>query len=91
MAVADITLPPTAIKGTVTGPNATKVAMAKIQILRSGDQAFSDAQGNYLLAGVEIGNRTVLVSAQGFQSISQTIALGPAGVLQTLDFALTAS
>ena len=45
--------------------------------------------GQYLLAGLETGARTVLVSAQGYQPASQTVSLSQAGVEQTLDFTLS--
>ena len=90
MAVADIALPPTTIKGKVTGPGSTNVMMAKIQVQGSGEQTFSDSQGRYLLTGIETGNRTILVSAQGLQSNSRPVTLGSAGLVQTVDFNLTA-
>lgn len=89
MAVSDIALPPTAIKGKVTGPGNVNVVMAKVRLQGSGEQTFSDGQGRYLLAGLETGNRTVLVSAQGFRSLSRPVTLNNAGAVQTLDFALT--
>ncbi len=88
MATADIALPPTTIKGKITGPGAATIAMARIYIQGSNEQTLSDDQGQYLLTGVETGKRTLLVSAQGFQSSSQTVTLGAAGAVQTLDFAL---
>jgi carboxypeptidase family protein len=89
MAISDIALSPTTIKGKVTGPSAANIMMAKVQIQGSGEQTFSDSQGRYLLTGLETGARTVLVSAQGFQSSSRAVTLGSAGLVQTVDFTLT--
>jgi hypothetical protein len=89
MAVSDMALPPTAVRGRVTGPGNANVVMAKVRVQGSGEQTFSDGQGRYLLAGVETGSRTVLVTAQGFRPLSRPVNLTAAGAVQTLDFALT--
>jgi hypothetical protein len=88
-AAAQIALPPTTIKGRITGQGAGALQMAEVRVKGSGERAFSDAQGQYLLVGVEAGARTVLVSAQGFQPAAQSVALNQAGASQTLDVALT--
>jgi hypothetical protein len=88
MAASNIALPPTTIKGRITGPSAVKVAMAKIRIQGSGEQTFSDGEGRFLLTGLETGRRTVQVTAQGYQAASQAMTLGPAGSIGTQDFTL---
>ncbi|HKX29088.1 MAG TPA: carboxypeptidase-like regulatory domain-containing protein [Blastocatellia bacterium] len=84
-----IALPSTTVKGRITGPGAGPLQMAEVRIRGSGERAFSDAQGEYLLAGLEKGTRTVLVSAQGFQPAAQNVVLNEAGAVQTLNVALT--
>lgn len=86
-----LALPPTTLKGVVTGPGAAPVAMAEVRVKGSGERAFTDGQGRYALAGLEVGNRTVSVSAQGYQPASQPVALSPAGVERPLDFDLVPS
>ncbi|MGD9101251.1 MAG: carboxypeptidase regulatory-like domain-containing protein [Anaerolineae bacterium] len=92
MAAADTTLPPTTVKGQITEQDSDPVilvAMAEVRVKGSGERTFSDGQGQYLLAGLETGARTVLVSAQGYQPASQAVSLNQAGVEQTLNFALS--
>lgn len=91
MAAADIALPPTALKGQITGQNATPVVLAEVRVKGSGERTFSDSQGRYLLAGLELGDRTVLVTAQGYQPVSQTALFSQAGAEQTLNFTLVPS
>jgi hypothetical protein len=91
MAGVEITLPPTTIAGQITGKDSAAVVMARVQVKGSGESAFSDGQGHYLLAGLEVGSRTLLVSAQGYQPVSQTVAISQAGATQTLNLALVPS
>jgi Carboxypeptidase regulatory-like domain len=88
MATATIGLPSTTLTGRVTGQNAAPVAMAEVRVQGSGERAFSDGQGDYRLAGLETGNRTVQVSAQGYQVLSRTVLLSQAGTVQTLNLSL---
>ena len=86
-----LALPPTTLKGLVTGKGATSVAMAEVRVKGSGERAFTDSDGKYVLAGLEVGKRTVSVSAQGYQPASQTVTLSAAGVEQSLSFSLVPS
>jgi hypothetical protein len=91
MATADIQLPPTTLKGTITtvgteGPE--PVVMAEVMISGSGEKTFSDDQGRYLLSGLEKGLRTVLVSAKGYQPVSQAVGFVAAGVEEIQDLVL---
>lgn len=87
---ADISLDPTTLSGTITDKDSTDpVVMAEVRLQGSGERAFSDSSGHYVLAGLEVGTRTVLVSAQNYESAAQTVALTPAGSTQTVDFLLT--
>lgn len=87
-AAASIALPPTTIKGRIKAEGGGDLQLAEVRVKGSGERAFSDAEGKYLLAGLEKGERTVLVSAQGFKTKSHNVTLGQAGSVQTLDVAL---
>jgi hypothetical protein len=91
MAAADMALAPTTLKGRITDQESNPVAMAEVRVKGSGERAFSDGQGQYLLTGLEVGQRTVLVSAPGYQPASQTALLNAAGTVQTLDITLVPS
>jgi len=87
VAVADIGLPSTMLKGRITIQNtADPVVMAEVRIQGIGERTFTDSDGQYLLAGLEIGQRTVVISAQGYQQISHTVQFSQAGEELTLDF-----
>ncbi len=89
LAAADISLPPTALKGKVTNTDNTPVVMAKIQVVGSSEYTFSDGEGKYLLTGLEGSgtNRTVQVSVQVYQLSFQDVQLNR-GETQILDFKL---
>ena len=87
MAVADMDLPSTMLNGRITIQNTTDpVVMAEVRIQGIGERTFSDGDGQYLLAGLEIGQRTVVISAQGYQQISHTVQFSQAGEELTSDF-----
>jgi hypothetical protein len=87
MAVADMDLPSTMLNGRITIQNTTDpVVMAEVLIQGIGERTFSDGEGQYLLAGLEIGQRTVVISAQGYQQISHTVQFSQAGEELTSDF-----
>jgi hypothetical protein len=92
MAVVDIRLPPTTIKGEITDKDNEKVLMAEVRIKGSGERVFSDADGRYLLTGLEASEeqeRTLQVSAQGYQQVPpKNVLLDQAGVEKVVDFAL---
>jgi hypothetical protein len=89
IAPADIALPPTTIKGQITNPDNDPILLAEVRVKGSSERTFSDELGNYLLTGVEKGERTVMVSAQGYQAMSQDVVIIQQGSQTTLDFALT--
>ena len=91
LATAAFQLPPTTLKGTVTTvttEGAVPVTLAEVKVSGSGETAFSDNQGRYLLTGLEKGLRTILVDARGFQPTSQVVGLVAAGVEEILDVVL---
>ena len=62
--------------------------MAEVRVKGSGERAFSDAQGRYLLGAVAPGKRTILVYAQGYRAVSKPVTLAAPGALETLNFSL---
>lgn len=93
LAVADLFLPPTTVRGQIqqgSGPDAEPVTLAEVQLGGSGERTWSDGNGQYALLGLEISQnpRTVMVSASGYQSASQTVLLAQAGTVATLNFTL---
>jgi Carboxypeptidase regulatory-like domain len=91
MAAADIALPPTTLKGEITDRDGNRLALVEVRVKGSGERAFSDAEGRYLLAGLEAGQHTVLVSVQGYQPVSHTVVMTPVGAVQTLNVVLDPS
>ena len=86
----DLVLHPTVLKGRITGTgHKSGIAMAEVRVKGSGEHTFSDAQGQYLLPGIEPGKRTVLVFAQGYRDISHAVTIAKVGESQTLNFTLT--
>ena len=89
--VADIALAPTTLMGTVTDENSDPVLMAEVLIRGSNERTFTDSDGQYLLTGLEIGTRTVLVTSKNHGNASQTVVFAQAGSAQTVNFSLTMS
>jgi hypothetical protein len=92
LAIANLALPSTTITGHITGPDADDVVidnlMAEVKLKGSEDRCFSNNLGVYLLSGIETGKRTLLVKAQGYVPVNQTVAVNTAGALVTQDILL---
>ncbi len=86
-----MTLPPTTLKGRITGRNNAPVILAEVRVQGSGEHAYSGAEGRYVVTGLEAGSRTVLVSAQGYQQTLRTVTLAQGQVAQGVDFALVSA
>jgi len=83
MARADIALPPTALRGQITDQaDGEPVLLAEVRVKGSGERTFSDGDGAYLLAGLEAGERTVQVSAQGYETATSTVQLSQGETLE---------
>lgn len=94
MAWVHLALQPTVVRGKVVASKngATEpIAMASVRVKGSGEGALTDAKGRYELAGVEAGNRIIVVTARGYARIERGVALGEAGAEQTLDVTLNKS
>jgi hypothetical protein len=95
--LAVLALPPTAVEGVVRGAGETDgkggkstpapLAMARVRVMGSGESALTDADGRYLLHGIEPGTRTLQVSARGFNP-AQLSAGVERGVVKSLDVLL---
>lgn len=82
-------LSPTQVNGKITGVGQEGgVALARVRVKGSGERGFTDAQGEYRVAGIEPGKRTLLVSAQGYRAESQMFTLEKPGDSKTLNFNL---
>jgi hypothetical protein len=90
LAAVNPVVQPTTVSGLVTNQVGDPIIMAAVQIQGSGERAFTDAQGDYRLVGVETGSRTITASAQGLQPVTRTVLLTQAGDEQNLDFTLSA-
>ncbi|HYU34440.1 MAG TPA: carboxypeptidase regulatory-like domain-containing protein [Thermoanaerobaculia bacterium] len=88
LATASLALPATTIKGRISDATAA-IRMAEVRIQGSGERAWSDAQGNYALSGIEAGARKLTISASGFQAKSETVTLGTPGEVATRDVTLS--
>ncbi|MHC0066386.1 carboxypeptidase regulatory-like domain-containing protein [Nostoc sp. UIC 10890] len=93
--MVDIVLSPTGIKGKITDADDSKklITNAKVQIQNSGDSTISDQQGNYRLIGLESPksgqrNITMIVSATGYQQVSQSLNIQRGQVIAEQNFAL---
>jgi len=87
--LVDVALPPTTIRGAVTGiKTGEPVVMAEIRLKGSSEHAFSDSRGEFLLTAVEAGVRTVEIFARGFKPVSNKVTLKSAGNVATVDIAL---
>ncbi|HET6232009.1 MAG TPA: carboxypeptidase regulatory-like domain-containing protein [Longimicrobiaceae bacterium] len=84
---AGAALPPTRIRGKVTGADGEAVAMAQVALKGGGEQALTGADGRYVLNAIEAGTRTVVVSARGHAPAAQEVKAA-AGKSKTADFSL---
>ena len=91
MASVDLAIPATTLKGEVKDTEGEAVVMAKVKIQGTSEKTFSDSQGEYILVGLEATSeqeRTILVTASGYQSSSKQVLLDQPGVEETLNFEL---
>jgi hypothetical protein len=86
-ALVELPLQATTVQGKVTGPrHRNGVVMAEVRVKGSGERTFSDAQGQYVLAGLEPGKRAILAFAQGYKQSEKAVELKGPGASETLNF-----
>ncbi len=85
---AAFALPRTTVQGRVTAPDGEPVAMAGVRLRGSGERAFTDADGRFVLAGVEAGERTLEVLAPGHAPAARAASLPLPGWTATADVPL---
>ncbi len=89
IAQADMTLVPTCIRGQISAQDTTDpIALAEVRIKGSDQRTFSNESGDYCLACVETGERTIIASAQGFEQTSHTVLLNQPGQQGELDMVM---
>jgi CarboxypepD_reg-like domain/Carboxypeptidase regulatory-like domain len=88
MATVILPLDGTTVTGKISEEHGGGLIMAEVRLKGSGERVFSDAQGQYVLAGIEPGNRTILVHLRGYKPASHTVGVEGAGSSQTIDFTL---
>lgn len=93
--ITNIALEPTGIKGTITDADELNKAIfnAKVQIQGSRESTFSDQKGNYRLLGLETSKSgqltvTLIVSATGYQQVSQSLEIKQGEVISDQNFSL---
>jgi CarboxypepD_reg-like domain len=93
--MADIVILPTGIKGTITDidePNKA-IVNAKVQIQGSRESTISNQKGYYRLIGLESPKSgqstiTLIISAVGYQEVSQSLDIQAGKVIAEQNFAL---
>lgn len=76
-----------AVSGNVKSSTGTVIAGASVGF--GGGSTTTDANGNYTLAGIPVGTIQLVASAQGFQSVTQSVTVS-GGKTSTANFTLTA-
>jgi Carboxypeptidase regulatory-like domain len=89
LAWVDLELPRTTVTGKVTGPRSKPVRLASVQAKGSPGGTFTDAEGRYVLSGLEAGQHVLLVRARGFEPAEQSVALPTPGVTKRVNVTLT--
>lgn len=86
---ANVQLLPTHLTGLVKrSDNNQAIANASVQIIGSKTQTLTNRDGHYLLTGIQAGNPTVQVSADGFATAKQKVSL-TVGQATNQDFSLS--
>lgn len=76
---------PATLTGSVRDSGGSAVADAEIRVIRTdgeeADTEYSDSVGSYQVDSVRVGNNTIVVSAPGFETVTQEITVGPGEVV----------
>jgi hypothetical protein len=86
LAFVDVSLQPTMVKGQVTGSgHKSGVVLAEVRVKGSGERAFTNAQGQYSVCGIQPGKRVLQVSAQGYRAESHPFTVSSPGASETVN------
>lgn len=85
-----IALPATGVFGKVLSGGAP-VVLAEIRVIGSGEQAFTGADGAFLLSAMEPGQRRLSISAQGYKPTIVSIEISQGVLANAADIALEVS
>lgn len=95
-AVANLTLYPSGVRGTVTDSKGDAIARVNVKILDSGESTVTNDKGEFQLIGLEApkqegSKRTVNIvfSAKGYSEITETLHFGLGEVIEPPPFQLT--
>jgi hypothetical protein len=82
-------LAPTTIAGTVKGPAGSgAIALARVTVDGSSEATLTDTSGEYVLAALETGPRTVRVAARGHEPASRAVKIATPGSRKRVDLRL---
>jgi Carboxypeptidase regulatory-like domain len=85
----DLELAPTTIAGTVKGPAGSgAIALARVTVDGSSESTLTDTSGEYVLAALETGPRTVRVAARGHEPASRAVKIATPGSRKRVDLKL---
>jgi protocatechuate 3,4-dioxygenase beta subunit len=84
----ELALPATTLAGTVKGPGAAPVALARVTVEGSGESTLTDADGAFTLAGIETGTRAVRADGKGFAPSTRRVKVATAGAKKAADLRL---
>jgi hypothetical protein len=89
-AIARVTLPlpPTLVRGRVTGRGGEPVPLAEVRLRGSAERTCTDREGAFVLSGVEAGNRVVEVAARGYPVACVTVPVACRGWQRTIEVTL---
>lgn len=85
----DLVLSATIVTGRINTAEGGAIMMAAVFVEGSGERVRSDGQGRYTLVGVEAGQRVLVASAQGFQTVRTPAVIDAAGSTCTIDITLS--
>jgi hypothetical protein len=85
---ADLALPPTTVRGRVTGPGNVAVQLAWVRVRGGVENTYTDGLGEYVLTALEAGSRALLVSASGFQPSPPVSVSLQVGTVATMNVSL---
>jgi hypothetical protein len=84
-ATVNLALRPTLLRGRIVDPDGQGVPVAFVRLRNGADRCYTNEAGEYVLAGIESGERELLISARGYDATAKLVKLAEAGAQRTLD------